>query len=129
MPMSDAAEPPQEDRSTPPDAGAKRVHYVNTTFMTDDRIADALMNYASALAIVNIADVVRIPGVGEDGKLHAYELVIGPSSQLMSVAVEDVHLPDGIPVDEVVADLVDRSEKRLPSNVEIDRDVWGAAFD
>jgi hypothetical protein len=129
VPVSDAAEPQQGDRSTPSHAGAKRVHSVNPTFITDERIADALMNYASALAIVDVADVVRIPGVGEDGKLQAYELVIGPSSQLMSVTVDDIRLPEHIPVDEVVADLVDRSEKRLPSTVEIDRDVWGAAFD
>jgi hypothetical protein len=111
-----------------PHARVKRVHYVNTSFLTDDRIADALMNYSSALAIVNTADVVRIPGVDDSGQLHAYELVVGPSSQLMSVGAEGLPadlLPQDLPVDEVVADLVERSERRLPSTVEIDRAIWG----
>jgi hypothetical protein len=130
--VSDSADPTSgEAGSTGRPRRMKRVHYVNTSFLTDDRIADALMNYSSALAIVNTADVVRIPGVDDAGKVRAYELVVGPSSQLMSVGVEeaDIDLPIDLPVDEVVAELVDRSEKRLPSTVEIDRDLWGSALD
>ncbi len=121
--MSESVGSDQGKDESPTPVGAKRVHYVNTNFLTDERIADALMNYSSALAIVNASDVVRVPGMGEDGKLHAYELVIGPASQLMSVD-EDSTLPAGLPVEEVVADLVNRSEQRLPSSVELARDIW-----
>ena len=45
----------------------KRILYASGGFLTDDVIADAIMEYASVLAIINSADVITCTGVDESG--------------------------------------------------------------
>ena len=59
----------------------KRILYASGGFLTDDAIADALMDYASVLAIVESADVITCEGVDDEGKVRAYQLLVGPSSR------------------------------------------------
>lgn len=59
--------------------------YAGGTFVTSDRIADALLEYAAALANAARASTVDVPVVGE----ARVRMLIGPASQLMSATVED----------------------------------------
>lgn len=90
-----------------------RIGYANTAFLTDSRIAGALMDYARTLSIVGAADVVRLPGVDRKGALRTFELVIGPASQMISNDVDEEPVP--MPVEEALEDLRSRRRRRLPS--------------
>lgn len=60
----------------------KLIHYAGETFLTGDGIADALLDYATALARRARADRVELPVVS-DGQLGRIEIVLGPASQLV----------------------------------------------
>lgn len=90
----------------------QRVFYADQTFLTDERVAEALLGYARVLATVGQADVVQVPGVDEDGKLRLFELVVGPASQMLSRDTDDETVE--MDVAGTVRDLTDRLERRLP---------------
>jgi hypothetical protein len=70
----------------------RQVSYAGGTFVTGDRIADALLDYAVALANAARASTVDVPVAG-DGHIR---MLIGPASQVMSEVVEDAGPePDG----------------------------------
>lgn len=90
----------------------QRVFYADQTFLTDERVAKALLGYARVLATVGQADVVQVPGVDDDGKLRQFELVVGPASQMLSRDTDDESVE--MDVAGTVRDLTDRRERRLP---------------
>jgi hypothetical protein len=90
----------------------KRITYADVSFLTDDRVADALMDYARTLAAVDSADVVRLPGIDETGALRTYELVVGPASQMITRDADDAPVP--MAVEETLADLGKRRARRFP---------------
>jgi hypothetical protein len=95
----------------------KRILYGGGGFLTDDTIADALMDYASVLAIVESADVISCDGVDDDGKVRLYELLVGPSSQILCVSTDE---PDvEMNVEGGVAELRRRARSRLPSATDV----------
>lgn len=61
-----------------------RVHYTGTSIVTGTAIAHALLDYAQALAEVGTSATVEIPTLNEDGSRGRYEVLIGPSSQLIT---------------------------------------------
>ena len=93
----------------------KRILYASGGFFTDDAIADALMEYASVLAIVDSADLVSIPGVDDGGKVREIMLIVGPASQLVSMSSDAVAVD--LNVEEAVQDLHQRIRQRLPSSI------------
>lgn len=60
----------------------KRISYGGSTILTGDAIADALLDYATALARAGSADHVRVPGIGPLGRVELFDVVIGPASQV-----------------------------------------------
>jgi hypothetical protein len=95
----------------------KRILYASGGFLTDDAIAEALMDYASVLAIIESADVVGLDGVDEEGKVRHYELLIGPSSQILAVSTDE---PDvEMDVEAAVAEFRRRAGQRLPSSNDV----------
>lgn len=90
----------------------KRILYASAGFLTDDAIAEALMAYASTLAIVNSSDVVECEGVDDDGTVRTIQLLIGPASQIMAMHTDDE--PVDMRVEEIVGELQRRSRGRLP---------------
>lgn len=91
----------------------QRVWYANAVFLTDDRIADALMDYATVLGVLDSSDVVRIAGLDEDGEVRDIQMVVGPASQILAMATGEVNTV--VPATEsVVADLRERSRSKLP---------------
>lgn len=73
----------------------RRVRYAGGTFVTGDREADALMRYAAALANVDRAAGLRVPGLDDEGRVDDYELLVGPASQLLVEPADRLgELPD-----------------------------------
>jgi hypothetical protein len=64
----------------------KHIHYGTSVILTSDDVADALIEYAAALAGGGRADTIAVPCVGPDGIMTTTKILIGPSSELI---VED----------------------------------------
>ena len=74
----------------------RRVAYAGGTFVTSDRIAQAMLEYAAALANADRAATLHVPAVGDDGETHDVQVLVGPSSQLMADEIEHAGPePDG----------------------------------
>lgn len=95
----------------------KRILYSSASFLTDDTIAVAIMEYASALAIVNSADVIECTGIDDSGVVRQMQLLVGPASQILSMDTDEPHIE--MPVDEIVSELRRRSRLRLPTGIDI----------
>jgi hypothetical protein len=81
----------------------RRLSYTNTSVITDDRIANAVLQYSRELAEHDHSATVDIPVVTEDGTVISAELLIGPASELIVVDVPDAPLPKDMDVDGAVA--------------------------
>lgn len=68
-----------------------RIHYAGHSVVTGTAIAETLLDYAQALAQANASATVRIPTLNDDGSLGRSEVLVGPSSQLMSDSEESEH--------------------------------------
>ncbi len=80
----------------------QRMYYSGGSFLTSDHIAEAVMEYAGALAKGPLADVVHIPVVDErSSRQSVASLLLGPASQLMSVPVDIPGLTDPIDTETV----------------------------
>jgi hypothetical protein len=60
--------------------------YSGESVLTSDRVGDAVVEYARALATHNAAAVIEIPVADAAGRSTA-RLLIGPSSQILTVSV------------------------------------------
>jgi len=90
----------------------KRILYASGGFLTHDEIAEALMDYASVLAIVNSSDVVECEGIDEEGRVRRIKMLIGPASQIMAMQTDDEPVDMG--VEKTVGELRRRASTRLP---------------
>jgi hypothetical protein len=59
------------------------MRYAGGTFVTGDREAEALLDYATALAGANRAAAIRMRALDDAGCADDYDLLIGPASQLL----------------------------------------------
>ena len=66
----------------------RRIVYAGGTLYTGDAIAEALLDYARALARNGTADTVFVPAHTAEGDPGSIELLIGPASQLVSEPVD-----------------------------------------
>lgn len=66
----------------------KRVAYGGESFITSDDGAAALLDFAASAAMSGVAEVVTLPSVLPDGRVVSVNLVIGPSSELITSPVE-----------------------------------------
>ena len=66
----------------------RRIVYAGGTLYTGDTIAEALLDYARALARNGTADTVFVPAHTGEGDPGSIELLIGPASQLVSEPVD-----------------------------------------
>lgn len=61
----------------------KYIHYEGASIMTGDEIADALIEYAAALAENGRADTVEVLGVAPDGSTTRSKFLVGPASEMV----------------------------------------------
>ncbi|MES2094220.1 MAG: hypothetical protein V4531_10470 [Actinomycetota bacterium] len=66
----------------------RRVAYGGESFITSDDGAAALLEFAAMAAMSGVAEVVSIPTVLADGRVVVVDLVIGPSSELLTSPIE-----------------------------------------
>jgi hypothetical protein len=81
----------------------ERIHYAGGVLLTGSEIADAIVDYAAALAARRTAASIDIPIRTEDGRTARAHLLIGPASQLVTEPVESDL--DELVDDELVASL------------------------
>jgi hypothetical protein len=97
----------------------KMLSYSGESVLTSDRVGDAVVDYAQALAAHNAAAVIEIPVADALGRSTA-RLLIGPSSQILSVRVHDaeVDLED----DDAVATLLAKIRELTPGRMAVSND-------
>lgn len=61
----------------------KHIHYDSSTILTSDDVADAVIEYAAALAGGDRADTVAVPTIAADGTRTTTKILIGPSSEIV----------------------------------------------
>lgn len=95
----------------------ERIHYAGSSFVTGDRIAKALIDYAHFLTTHNTSASVDIPVRKRDGSVGRANFFLGPMSQLVSESEGD---PFGeLLDDELVISLYDRAESRRDSDPQL----------
>jgi hypothetical protein len=69
----------------------KRVSYAGGSFVSGDRIVDAVTRFATANANADRSAEIEIPAVNVEGHLQTIGIVVGPASQLFyePVAMRD----------------------------------------
>lgn len=65
----------------------KRILYAGGSFLTGDRIAEAVLEYAAELANAGKAAKLDVPVLDLEQRPEQVSLVIGPSSQLLAEPV------------------------------------------
>src|ERR1700709_379786 len=82
----------------------KNIHYAGDVLLTGDEIADALVNYAEALAKRDTSSSVTIPVRFPDSSIKQVTVLIGPASQIIAVP-DDTNDPEVVD-EELVATFV-----------------------
>jgi hypothetical protein len=97
----------------------RRIYYASGSITVSDQMCKAVLRYARALAHGKSADLIAIPALNAENRMGIAHLLIGPSSQLLTVAVEDlsIELED--------ARVVEILEART-KNMDPDRPEWGS---
>jgi len=62
----------------------RTIAYLSQVLVTDDHVAELVLEYARTLAVHNTSDTVVIPVVDAAGLVTTVELLIGPASQMMT---------------------------------------------
>ena len=65
-----------------------QISYAGDTFVTSDRVADKVLEYARTLGQAGSDDTIHIPAVDDSGVIWQVQLLIGPASQLVARQVE-----------------------------------------
>ncbi|MCU1550666.1 MAG: hypothetical protein JWR36_1226 [Glaciihabitans sp.] len=85
----------------------KRIYYASGSVLTGDRMADAIVAYAAALAIREFSDTIDIPVSLPNGSEARAQLLIGPASQL--VVVPEPEAREAAEDEETIAELLSRA--------------------
>jgi len=96
----------------------RKLFYAGGYVITSDQVCKAILRYARALAKANAADLVVFPVFTADNHSGMAHIVIGPSSQILSVPTEDID------IDLEDARMVEIIESRT-KNLDPDRPDWG----
>jgi len=94
----------------------KTIHYAGGEVLTSDNLADAVVDYAAALAKAGSSAELTIPVVLSDGSTSEASMLLGPASQLVAQPAVD---PDGeLEDDALVGDISKLTTALGPSRVE-----------
>lgn len=85
----------------------KRVYYASGSVLTGDRVAEAIVRYAGALAMRDCSDVIDIPISLGDGRTARAQLLIGPASQFF--VIPEAEVQEGPEDEATIADLTQRA--------------------
>jgi len=62
----------------------KTIHYAGDSILLNDELADAVVEYAAALARVGSSAELTVPVVIQDGSVGSASMLLGPASQLIA---------------------------------------------
>ncbi len=96
----------------------RKLYYAGGSVIISDQVCKAILRYARALAKAETADLVILPAFTEDNRQGIAHILIGPSSQIMSVPTEEIDIDLGDA--RMVEILESRTQKLDP-----DRPEWG----
>ena len=91
----------------------KQITYAGKSFVTGSDIADAVVRLTAALGISSETSAVTIPAMDENGHVTTADLVLGPATEILAIAITS-DLPEIIDA-EVVASLDSRAAHLSPS--------------
>ena len=91
------------------------IHYADGSILTGTAIARALVDYAQVLASHDAAASVDVPTREEDGSISRATFLLGPASQLVSVAVDSKF--DEIVDEHLVQSLREETERQRGAQV------------
>lgn len=96
----------------------RKIYYSGGSVVVSDQVCKAILRYARALAQAHTADLVVFPAFTNENRRGMAHILVGPSSQLLSVPWDDV----GVNLDD--AGMVEILEART---VKLDpgRPAWG----
>jgi hypothetical protein len=63
----------------------KKVSFCGESFLTADAAADALFQLVAALGAGHDSELLDMPAVDRDGKTVILQMIVGPTSELISV--------------------------------------------
>lgn len=92
----------------------KTIHYADYDVTTTADTADAVLAYAQVLALMGKSDTVHVSGFDDEGQAKEFDLLIGPSSQIIA-STTDVEF-EGATNDADVAEIVARTEALATSS-------------
>ena len=94
----------------------KTIHYAGGVVLTSDELADAVVDYAAALAKKGSSAELTIPVVLEDGSHSEASMLLGPASQLVAQPAVN---PDGeLDDDALVESVINRTAALGPIRAE-----------
>ena len=99
----------------------RKIHYAGGAITVDDQTCKAILRYARALAKADKADLVVMRGLTDAGKVGIAHVLIGPSSQILSVPVDELDLELGDPA--MVEILEGRTRQLDPKTPDWNNDV------
>ena len=62
----------------------KKISYAGESFVTSDGVADALLRFVAALGVNHTSASVEIPTYSTSDEIELVQLVVGPSSEILS---------------------------------------------
>ena len=99
----------------------RTLYYAGGSVMVADQVCKAALRYARALAKADTADLVVFPALTSEHRKGIAHIIIGPSSQLLSVPADDI----GLDLDDprMVEILEARTQNLDPNRPDWDKDI------
>jgi len=91
----------------------KQITYAGKSFVTGTDLADAVMRLTAALGLSHETAGVTIPAMDENGHITTADLVLGPATEVLAIAIDSDQ--DEIVDAEVVAQLDERTRRLEPT--------------
>lgn len=95
----------------------RKLYYAGGSIIISDQVCKAVLRYARALARTESADLVILPAFTEDFGKGVAHILIGPSSQILSVPTADLE------IDLADAQMVEILESRT-KELDPERPAW-----
>jgi hypothetical protein len=104
----------------------KQITYAGKSFVTGTDLADAVMRLTAALGLSSETAGVTIPAMDENGHITTADLVLGPATEVLAIAIESDQ--EEIVDENVVAQLDERTRQLEPTRTVASADPLPGAW-
>lgn len=99
----------------------RKLYYAGGSIIVADQVCKAILRYSRALARQHSADLVIMPALTDDNRVGIAHILLGPSSQILSVPTEELSIDLDDPA---MVEILEGRTKRLdPNTPDWDKDV------